>query len=246
MKHRLLGIDCATEDAKIGVAYGELTTNGLAVYEARQCSRENSVIETTISWLAQDNFPTLLAIDAPLGWPVALSVSLVKHLAGDEIATEPNTMFRRCTDHFIQEKIGKTPLDVGADRIARTAHSALTLLGALRRRLRCEIPLAWSLDDCARISAIEVYPAATLRAHSINASGYKKKSNLAERDAIIEHLRSHTSFPENIEAIRESSDALDAVVCLVAGGDFLRGLAMPPADLALAKQEGWIWVCSMA
>ena len=69
------------------------------------------------------------------------------------------------------------------------------------------------------ISAVEVYPAATLRAHSINAKGYKRRSNLA--------------------------DALDAVVCLAAGADFLRGLAMPPADLSLAKQEGWIWVCSM-
>ncbi len=95
------------------------------------------------------------------------------------------------------------------------------------------------------ISAIEVYPAATLRAHSINAKGYKKRSNLAERDAMIERLHSLAGFPENIEALRASADALDAVVCLAAGADFLRGLALPPANLSLAKQEGWIWVCSM-
>ena len=208
--------------------------------------RALQVIETTMSWLIHDDVPTLLAIDAPLGWPAALSVGLAKHLAGEEITTEPNSMFRRYTDRFIQERIGKTPLDVGADRIARTAHSALSLLGALRRRLNYNIPLAWSQDDCRRISAIEVYPAATLRAHSINTKGYKKRSNLAERDAMIERLHSLASFPEHIEVLRDSVDALDAVVCLVAGADFLQGLAMPPSDLALAKQEGWIWVSSRA
>jgi hypothetical protein len=156
-----------------------------------------------------------------------------------------NAMFRRYTDRFIQEKIGKTPLDVGADRIARTAYSALTLLGALRRRLRCNVPLAWSPEHRDSVAAIEVYPAATLLAHTINAGRYKKPGNHAERDGIINSLRSHLSLPEDTSPIRKSADALDAVVCLLAGADFLLGQAMPPADHALAKKEGWIWVSSL-
>ena len=144
-------------------------------------------------------------------------------------------------DRFIHAQVGKNPLDVGADRIARTAHAALTLLGELRRRLHCDIPLAWSPGQCNSISAIEVYPAATLLAHTIDARNYKKPGNRAERNVIVNSLRSHVDL-EDTSTIRESADALDAVVCLLAGGDFLRGQVMPPTDYALAKKEGWIWV----
>src|SRR5437016_7332440 len=41
-------------------------------------------------------------------------------------------MFRRVTDDVIYERLGKRPLDVGADRIARTAHAALRFLEELR------------------------------------------------------------------------------------------------------------------
>jgi hypothetical protein len=36
--------------------------------------------------------------------------------------------------------------------------------------------------------------------------------------------------------------ALDAVLCVCAGLDFLSGEAVAPDDLSLAKREGWIWV----
>jgi hypothetical protein len=124
-----------------------------------------------------------------------LSVTLGKHNAGDEISTAANAMFRRHTDRFVQERIGNIPLDVGADRIARTAHAALAFLGEWRRRLCHDIPLAWSPEQCDSISAIEVYPAATLLARTINASGYKKPGNIAERDVIIKSLRSHLRLP---------------------------------------------------
>jgi hypothetical protein len=61
------------------------------------------------------------AIDAPLGWPKPLAETLIDHRAGMPIETPANAMFRRTTDLFIQRKLKKTPLDVGADRIARTA-----------------------------------------------------------------------------------------------------------------------------
>jgi hypothetical protein len=44
-------------------------------------------------------------------------------------------MFRRMTDRAIHKNVGRTPLDVGADWIARTAHAALRFLAELRRAL---------------------------------------------------------------------------------------------------------------
>jgi hypothetical protein len=57
----------------------------------------------------------LIAIDAPLGWPKPLAETLMNHRAGVAIETPANAMFRRATDVFIQQKLRKTPLDVGAD-----------------------------------------------------------------------------------------------------------------------------------
>lgn len=245
MNARIFGIDCAVDDANMGVAWGRVTATRLVVQEATHCTRKRTAIDAIASWIEQEKTDrALLAIDAPLGWPAALPVALSKHKAGEEILTEPNAMFRRCTDRFIHEKVGKNPLDVGAGRIARTAHSALRLLGDLRRRLRCDIPLAWSPEQGESIAAIEVYPAATLLAHNIKASGCKQEEKSARRKFAINSLPSHLSLPQDTSAIQESDDALDAVVCLLAGDDFLRGQAIPPTDNALAKKEGWIWVFS--
>ena len=60
------------------------------------------------------------------------------------IETPANAMFRRITDVFIQTRLGKRPLDVGADRIARTAYAALAILAILRVELGIPIPLAWT------------------------------------------------------------------------------------------------------
>ena len=140
--------------------------------------------------------------------------------------------------------MGKTPLDVGADRIARTAHAALGLLAKLRSRLDLEIPLAWSPDFTPPVAAIEVYPSATLKARGIRSAGYKKPGDVAERDGVIEALATLMGLPKDVSAMSERADALDAAVCLLAAGDFLSGSAVPPQDQELAVKEGWIWVLS--
>jgi predicted RNase H-like nuclease len=204
--------------------------------------QKNKAADVVVRWLQQDpQLRTLLAIDAPLGWPKDLSSALIDHRAGQEISTEPNLMFRRETDRFVHAKLWKTPLEIGADRIARTAHSALRLLGHLRRSMSAEIPLAWSQDWEGTV-AIEVYPAATLLAHKITAVGYKKKGQqTVDREEIIKCLRSQLTLPESCQVMSESADALDAAVCILAGADFVRGLAQAPEDTTLAVREGWIW-----
>ena len=66
-------------------------------------------------------------------------------------------MFWRTTDVFIQQKLKKTPLDLGADRIARTAYAALAVLGSLRAELGISIPLAWTPGTDGVISAEPVF-----------------------------------------------------------------------------------------
>jgi hypothetical protein len=158
------------------------------------------------------------------------------------ITTAPNEMFRRETDRFVQRTVGKTPLDVGADRIARTAHAALGMLDKLRRETRKEIPLAWNPELVSEIEAIEVYPAATLSAHGFRSTGYKKPESRAAREEIMSQLTHVLTPPADKSKMLNSADALDAVVCLLAAKDFLDGSAMAPEDLDLAHREGWIWV----
>jgi predicted RNase H-like nuclease len=238
---RLIGIDWATKDAKIGIARGELNGTEVVVNEVCLCTKKEKAADVVVRWLQQDpQLRTLLAIDAPLGWPKDLSSALIDHREGQEISTEPNLMFRRETERFVHAKLRKTPLEIGADRIARTAHSALRLLGHLRRSMSAEIPLAWS-QDWDGTAAIEVYPAATLLAHKMTAGGYKRRRQTVEREGIIKSLRSRLTLPESCHVMSESADALDAAVCILAGTDFVRGSAQVPENTTLAAREGWIW-----
>jgi hypothetical protein len=209
--------------------------------ETAELGRTESGLAATISGWLQECDQALIAIDAPLGWPSALGISLSRHEAGGPLVDEAHLLFRRATDRFIRARIGKQSLDVGADRIARTAFAALGLLNRLREALGNEIPLAWTPFTPPRLSAIEVYPSATLRSHCISDKGYKDPTAIQARAEILRRLRFHIDTQRSEELLERSADALDAVLCTLAGMDFLSGDAMAPEDLNLAKREGWIW-----
>jgi len=44
--------------------------------------------------------------------------------------------------------------------------------------------------------------------------------------------------------VRANDDAQDAVVCVLAAHDYLKGKVIRPsrAEVAAAKKEGWIWL----
>ena len=243
----VVGIDCATKTKKTGLALGEYSLeSGLEVKEACVGSRRETPAEIVSDWLRRSQKPALLAMDAPLGWPIELSRSLPGHRAGQPIEIEPDELFMRATDRFIKDRVGKKPLSVGADRIARTSHAALVLLAQMQGKLSMPIPLAWlPAKPLTQIQVIEVYPAATLKAYRIPTNGYKsQKREVAEngRSTVAEALKSRMkSCAEAVLAMKKDADALDAVVCLLAASDFLAGRAVPPTDRELAETEGWIW-----
>lgn len=85
MHLRLVGIDCATQDAKIGVAFGSFRNKTLTVLDAYACTKEKTAAIEISKWLQNGKKPALLAIDAPLVWPQTLSRVLATHRAGEEL-----------------------------------------------------------------------------------------------------------------------------------------------------------------
>ena len=172
MKRAIIGVDCAVDERRIGLALGRLSEGALEILQVDTPTRDRSAVEIIAGWIA-DDAPTLLALDAPLGWPADLGEALSRHAAGRPVGGEANRLFRRETDRSVKERICKQPLDVGADRIARTAHATLDLLDEVRRKTGHAIPLAWYPTQKEGPSAIEVYPAATLSAYGLPHSRYK-------------------------------------------------------------------------
>ncbi len=227
----LIGIDCATQPNKVGLALAQWDGAVARIQECRTASAAESPIAIVNRWLQQSG-TALLALDAPLGWPQALTESLVSHRAGAGMGASAHALFRRRTDDAIHRRFRKRPLEVGANFISRTAVAALDLLEQLRVERAHSIPLAWHPNALERISAIEVYPAATRLAHRSTGRGGSLDG--------LGHALDLTALGGRLPA---SADAVDALVCVIAAADFLRGLAPGPgpADWASAQQEGWIW-----
>lgn len=237
---RVVGIDCAVDAQRTAVASADVKAHGLHIREAVLCGRKG--VAQLACEMASADTPTLFAIDAPLGWPAAMGNLLAQHRAGTAIVAPGHAFFRRRTDEIVKREAGQQPLDIGADRIARTAVAALAMLEDIRRSLDRSIPLAWNptIDETA---AIEVYPAATLRRLGIAPRAYKKAAQTPARQAIVQQLASIVDVSSVRAAAEANADVLDAIVCVLAGADFFRGAcrAPTPEELPFAEREGWIW-----
>jgi predicted RNase H-like nuclease len=237
----IIGVDCATQKKNTGLSFAVYKEGRCYLQKSQTAIGERSVAETIASWLAgYESF--LLAMDAPLGWPARLGEKLHVHTAGETLDGEANSLFRRMTDKYVKEKIGKTPLDVGADRIARTAHTALSTIGELRKLTGLELDMAWDPTKTIRSSVIEVYPAATLKTYGMIYSGYKDTDKSAIRREMVSQLKQFMEIDESLEeAMVADADILDSALCVLAGVDFLEGRVHVPANLELVRKEGWIW-----
>jgi hypothetical protein len=238
----IIGVDCATVASKVGLARARLENGRWRVSDARTASPLEPPDALLARWLAETP-DALLALDAPLGWPLALGEALATHAAGEALKAAPSALFSRATDLAIQQRTGKRPLEVGADRIARTAVAALSLLAALRDATGAPLPLAWDPQDVHTPSAIEVYPAGTLHQHGLPSRSYKE-AGAAARAAIAGWLKSRLDVPVGLDLVQCEGHLLDALLCIAAGLDVLAGEAVAPGPdaRATARREGWIWV----
>lgn len=238
----MIGIDCASQPKNVGLALGAWKSGRRTISETAAARTWPEIVSIIQAWVSG---PTLLALDAPLGWPTPFGRALRGHAAGEAIPIEANYLFRRLTDDVIHAAVKKRPLDVGADRIARTALAALRLLGDLRKELNQSIPLCWVPDTLSRIQAIEVYPAATLKVRGIEHTGYKGSDAKAHSARVSIAHKLSDEFGFNSTALEKgwgSDHLLDAMVCVAAGFDFLDGKCLKPEDQFKVEREGWIWV----
>lgn len=237
----IIGVDCAADFKKIGLARATWQKGAVPRVDMVEANLSaEAVLKTITSW-AQGKQRVLLALDAPLGWPVGLGDSLHQHAAGVSIVLASDKLFLRETDRYVWDTLGKKPLEVGADRIARTAAATLKMLDQLRETLAAPLPLAWTARFNDRVACVEVYPAGTLYAMGKKPPPYKKPDQVYARREILKDLSGEIKLRADPKSLEASADALDAVICVVAGVDFLSGRCTPPTDEALAKREGWIW-----
>ncbi len=242
-KVQLVGIDCAVDARKVGLASGSVE-NGRAVVKEITAPRSLEDLVENAAAVVRESPASLIALDAPLGWPLGLAQAMARHSAGDPLGCTAHEMARRRTDDVVCRELGRRPLDVGADRIARTAHAALELLAKVRARAEVDVPLAWTPGVIRGAAAIEVYPAGTLASRGLDPRGYKKGP--AARNArarLTQAVRAELELSEQVaQAMVGSDHALDAALCVLAAADFLRRDVLEPEDDARARREGWIWV----
>ena len=131
---------------------------------------------------------------------------------------------------------------MGADRIARTAFAALAMLREVRDAAGAPIPLAWTASPAERPAAIEVYPAATLKAHGLSVPGYKRYQSGPARRDIQSFIERRLEDDCGFDVATGRHHVLDAILCVIAGLDFLAGDVYRPVDREVAEREGWIWV----
>jgi predicted nuclease with RNAse H fold len=225
----IVGVDCAAQPENTGLARTTRDGETLIVHETCCASRRTSAASIVAGWIKKSD-RALLALDAPLGWPAAFGHELTRHRAGAPLATAAHAMFRRMTDDEIHRRLGKRPLEVAADRIARATHAALRFLEDLRALVDAPIPLVWSADRAGAFGAIEVYPAATRIALGV-PRGAGSLAGLESR------LRITADIP------RDSEHARDAIVCAITAVEFLADRTIAPTahQRPQAEHEGWIW-----
>jgi predicted nuclease with RNAse H fold len=239
----LVGLDAASQPENFGYAVGSLDRGRIDVRKSGLLSTKElpDALRVVVAPALRRAPRALVAVDAPLGWPAALARSLVGHRAGEAIGVEKSVLFCRETDRTVADRVGKKPLEVGADKIARAAHTAVAELGRLRGLVGRRIPLAWSPKFKGR-AVIEVYPGATLKARGLADSGYKGSDDAATavRLQIAGSLRDE--MPALANLVDQRADIFDACLCLIAAKDFLETETLQPVDADLVRQEGWIWV----
>jgi hypothetical protein len=236
---QILSIDAAVDPRNTGYAVATHDTGAWCIDALETGTRTGDLAERIANRLVPDR-PILLAIDAPLGWPEPMTQALATHRAGTPLDLDPATGFSRQTDRVVRQKTGLKPLDVGADRIARTAAAALALIDEIRRRTGQPIPLLSKPQEARTGGLIEVYPAATLKQHGLPHRGYKRTDSGRERKKIAEGLPSELNLGTFRQACIDSDHCLDAVLCVLTAIDFLNGRCIQPfANPPL--REGWIW-----
>ncbi|MEM7144518.1 MAG: DUF429 domain-containing protein [Verrucomicrobiota bacterium] len=231
---RTLGIDLASQPDRTAACLLEWTESHVTILELRESCHDEDLDDLISNADA-------IGIDAPLGWPHAFREATARWQEtkwNDEIRDQ--LRFRE-TDRFVRSLNPKNrPLSVSSDLIALPAMRAMALL---KRH---------AVHDRSGKDGrfFEVYPAATLKAWNLLATGYKKndQASIDRREEIVHAI--NEIFPPlkaPIDRLTQNADVLDAwLAALTTRAAALEMTHEPPdpksAEHAIA--EGWIHVPS--
>lgn len=207
-----------------------------------------------------------VALDAPFGWPAAMVAAVSTWRPGGRWAAPKDTAFRlRRTDEWTAARtkaVVRTrgpdadkvrpavPLSVAADKIAMAAWRCCALLDALTQGAAVVVTdaLGTAFPADGRRRVVEAYPAAALAMWAVPRDGYKDAEAKGVREDILGRIERAGAekwlrwAPDARDRCAATDHALDAFVCALVARAALLGLvdAVPPADGALARTEGWI------
>ncbi len=207
-----LGVDLATAPGKTGACviewpetFGTLPTIRLI--------RTNLTDDDILNLAAN---ASVVAIDAPFGWPRAWAASVGRHKPGRPFTAEgtPASITRRATDTWVAENVGIYPLSVAANLIGATAIRSARLIH------RLGLPIDTGKFVVPPV-VTEVYPAAALRRWRLSHNLYKGRQLSAARTLLIDALIA-AGLPvrmagDHRAAVQSSDDALDALLCALIG-----------------------------
>ncbi|WP_043444204.1 DUF429 domain-containing protein [Arthrobacter sp. L77] len=186
-----------------------------------------------------------LGIDCAFGWPDDFVTFVTRHAGGlrvdggaDEGMAWRRRLSYRATDRVTREITGRWPLSVATDRLGLTAMHCAVLLDAIGDALGTPV------DRAGGGTAVEVYPAATLRGWGLDTRGYKTDDGV--REALLDRLLAGAPWLDLESADRHlmisSDDAFDAVIAALAARAHALGRThpVPPGYREQACREGWI------
>jgi hypothetical protein len=163
-----------------------------------------------------------------------MAETLAKHRSGEMLGDPApsgsdgeltaDRLFRRETDAVVRRLVARQTLDVGADRIARTAFRALQVLSTLRRTTGRSLPTAVlgsqlisflqsavetgpRADAARRDVVLEAYPAGWLAATGRSRPGYR--SDAALRRALFRELWQYRSDIRETDSHETDTDEPD-------------------------------------
>ena len=274
---RVIGIDCAADPENIAIASAtkagtRLTINRVFLGSSTDGTRPDRLrhLATAISGLVSTQMPTLLALDAPLGWPVAMRRVLAAGAVGPvpDIPEDTNLFFRRSTDRFVARTTGRTPQSVGASLVTHLMPTALRLIGLIAEKCGGRTSMgrtALTQDNSfsENVHFIEVYPA--LAGPLFLGSQSQRPASWREADKKLKetkegkwedtekqlrkHLRINFVLDDDVDtdSKRFRDHGLDAILCAWIGFRFLQGECVSPPSTGTKinagdrAREGWIW-----